>query len=35
MPFLPPPIMVSLISEAGSDSYNGISQTRGGNVAEL
>lgn len=31
MPFLPPPIMVSLISKAASDSYNGISQTQGEN----
>lgn len=29
MPFLPPPIMVSLIFKAGSDSYNGTSQTTG------
>lgn len=29
MPFLPPPTIVSLIFKAGSDSHNGLSQTRG------
>lgn len=29
MPSVPPPTMVSLISKTGSNSHNGISQTRG------